>query len=550
MQELDIWRLLAGLGIFLFGMFTLEESVRHLAGPSFKQMIRRYTGGRIRGLLTGIISTSILQSSSAVSLMVLAFVGAGLLTLANAVSVMIGSNIGTTVTAWVVAFFGFKIKIDAFALPLIGIGGLGMIFLSRFPKYSHASRLLVALGFLFHGLDLMKGSVEGIASSVDMAELREYGLWLYFLLGIGLTALMQSSSATIALVLTALNSELLLFHQGAAMVIGANVGTTITILLGAIGGTTAKKQAALSHLAFNSISAVLAFLLLPVLTFLILEVIGLSRNGVLGIALFHTLFNSIGAAATLPFLRNFTAVLMRIYPESKTLLSRFIQNTSPDVKEAAFIAFRNEVLNQLFLSVFYIGHKYSIRESEDGLEEQYPSHLVTYGGLGELHAEIFSFYSSIDPDRNEKESIQMDAILRASRSIMNSTRNLRELLSEVQELEQEDRDLLRGYSLDFKQRIQRLREVTSDVYRNFDRANLIEDLDEFFHEVEKDDRDFIQSMSRSVRSNELTEEEVTRLLMINRLFTQSLRMLVLSAKGLVQSHPASEVVPGPAEIES
>jgi phosphate:Na+ symporter len=130
---MDGWKFLAGLGIFLFGMFMMEESIRQLSGRSFKMMIRRYTGTRIKGLMTGIVSTAILQSSSAVSLMVLAFVGAQLVTLVNAIAVIMGAKVGTTITAWIVAIFGFKFKIEAFALPLIGLGGIGLIVSSKSP---------------------------------------------------------------------------------------------------------------------------------------------------------------------------------------------------------------------------------------------------------------------------------------------------------------------------------------------------------------------------------------------------------------------------------
>ncbi|MBU42219.1 MAG: sodium:phosphate symporter [Spirochaetaceae bacterium] len=536
MEGFEFWTLLAGLGIFLFGMFTMEESIRQLAGPSFKHLIRRYTGNRIKGLITGIISTSVLQSSSAVSLMVLAFVGAGLMSLTNAIAVMVGSNIGTTFTAWIVAVFGFKIKIDAFAFPLIGLGGLGMIFLSRSPRYVNISRLLVALGLLFHGLEMMKSSVAGLSETIDLAELPYTGLWFYVLLGVALTAAMQASAATIALVLTGLHSGMIGFDDGAAMVIGANIGTTVTILLGAMGGSTPKKQAAFSHVAFNALSAGLALLLFPLLMWIILDLSGFSRNGVLGIALFHTLFNTLGAALFLPFLSSFTRLLNRIYPERRTTLSRFIANTAPDIVEAAQVAFRNEVLHQLFLSVYYICHKYSLPEDEDDLEKDYPEDSVTYGGLAELHAEIFRFYSGISVDRTEMQSLHLDGILRASRSIMNSTRNLRELLSDVQELEAEEAGIMYTAATDFKARLARLKAMTANVYMHPDRQTLIEDLNDFFAEVERNDRDFIAQLSRAVQKEGLAEEDVTRLLMTNRLFTQSCRMLVLSMKGLAQSY--------------
>ena len=145
----DGWTFLAGLGIFLFGMFMMEESIRLLAGRSLKTLVRRFTGTRVKALFTGIFTTAVLQSSSAVSLMVLAFVGAGLLTMGNAIAVTMGAMVGTTLTAWIVAVLGFSFKIDALALPMIGLGGLGLIVLGKSARYVHVSKLLAAFWFLF-----------------------------------------------------------------------------------------------------------------------------------------------------------------------------------------------------------------------------------------------------------------------------------------------------------------------------------------------------------------------------------------------------------------
>ena len=149
LAEFELWLFLAGLGIFLFGMHMMEESIRVLSGAAFKSLIRRYTGTRPKAILSGMVSTAILQSSSAVSLMVLAFVGAGIMNLVQAIAVMMGTKIGTTATAWIVAVFGFQFNIDTFSLPLIGIGGLGIILLAKSPKYVNISKFLVAFGFLY-----------------------------------------------------------------------------------------------------------------------------------------------------------------------------------------------------------------------------------------------------------------------------------------------------------------------------------------------------------------------------------------------------------------
>ncbi len=241
-ESLDLWKLLAGLSIFLYGMYLLEDSVKNLSGKAFRKIIRQYTNGRLRSIGSGTLITAILQSSSAVSLMVLAFVGAGVMTMENGIGVMMGANIGTTFTSWIVAVFGFKMKIESLALPLIAGGGLLFIVFGSTSKLFQASRLLLGFGFLFLGLAFMKTSVENAAQVIDLSALASYGLWLYVLFGILITALMQSSSASIAIILTGLSSGLLSFDSSLAMVIGANVGTTVTVLIGSIGGIQPKKR--------------------------------------------------------------------------------------------------------------------------------------------------------------------------------------------------------------------------------------------------------------------------------------------------------------------
>jgi len=241
-DSLDLWKLLAGLAIFLYGMFLMEDSIKNMSGKAFRKVIRKYTDGRLRSIASGALITAILQSSAAVSLMVLAFVGAEVMTMANGIGVIMGSNIGSTFTAWLVAVFGFKLKIEAFALPLIAVGGMVLIGFGPRSRVFQASRLLMGFGFLFLGLDYMKTSVEAFAQNLDIQLISAYGLWLYAIVGILITALMQSSSVSIAIVLTALHSSLITFPMAAAMVIGANVGSTVTVLLGAIGGTQSKKE--------------------------------------------------------------------------------------------------------------------------------------------------------------------------------------------------------------------------------------------------------------------------------------------------------------------
>ncbi len=531
LELFDEWRFLAGLGIFLFGMFTMEESIKLLAGRSFKTLIRRSTGTPVKGLFTGIVSTAILQSSSAVSLMVLAFVGAGIMTLVNAIAVIMGAKVGTTITAWIVAVFGFKLKIDAFALPLIGIGGLGLILLSRSARYVNVSKLLAAFGFLFLGLDFMKTSVEDLAAAMDLAALPDLGPWVYVLAGIVLTAIMQSSSATIAVILTTLFSGIIDFAQGAAMVIGANVGTTVTILLGAIGGIPAKKQAAASSLCFTVGTALLALPALPLMSWTVQVLMGLGDNPVLGIAAFHTLFNLMGVVLFLPWISGLAHYLGRLFPERRAVLTRFILNTAAEVPEAAIEALRKEVLHQLALSLAFVARRYGILPRD---ESPAAGHLV-YGDLERLHADIFAFYARMQAHTiDESEAAQLEAIIRSSRSTMNAAKNFHELQAEIEDIGRDENPFMTGANRDFKDRLKQLRAVAAGLVDQAEDHTEAQGLESFFNTVEAADKRFIRSCAQAVAAQTIREDQVTRLLMANRFFTQSNRMLVLSMQALVK----------------
>ena len=536
----DQWQFLAGLGMFLFGMYMLEETVRLLAGRSLRSLIRRATGTRLKGLMVGVTTTAVLQSSSAVSLMVLAFVGAGLMSLANAVAVILGTNIGTTCTAWIVALAGFELKIDAFALPMIGIGGVGLIFLAGSHRARNLCKLLISFGFLFHGLDYIKGSVESFAAAIDLARVPAIGPWAYAGVGLLVTAVIQSSSATLAIALTALSSGIIDFPQAAAVVIGANIGTTVTVLIGAIGGIPAKKQTAASSLVFNTATALAVVPLLPLFFHLINNQFGLADRPVLGIALFHTLFNLFGVLLFLPLIPALVRLLRRLFPERRAILTRYLHNATPQVAEAALAALTNEVRHQLLLSIRAIGARYGLRPvpgtpAAEGLPTagRRTPRPPTYDDLERLHAELFTFSARIETQEPDpREAVLLDGVLRASRSIMNATRTLHLLQPEAEEIDREENPLLVKAHGTFRERMRQLWAAVEELAADPQAEPLEEALPRHLALLEEADQAFIRACSASVARLLVHEEEVTQLLMINRFFNQSSRMLLLSLQGL------------------
>lgn len=296
---------LGGVGLFLLGMRLMTEGLKVAAGVMLRDILARWTRTRLRGLLSGALITAIVQSSSAVTVASIGFANAGVLTLGQTMWVIFGSNVGTTMTGWIVALVGFDIKIEAFALPLLGIG----MFLSLTGTSNRRGALgeaLAGFGVFFLGIATLKATFAGLGESIDLSGFVGGGVLnsaLFVLLGFVLTSLMQSSSAVIAIALTAAAGGIFTIEAGAAVVIGANVGTTTTALLAVFGATSNAKRVAVSHVAFNILTGIVALALLPLLLLAVQGIentLAVSGSAAATLALFHTIFNILGVLIMWP----------------------------------------------------------------------------------------------------------------------------------------------------------------------------------------------------------------------------------------------------------
>ncbi|MEW5905255.1 MAG: Na/Pi cotransporter family protein [Elusimicrobiota bacterium] len=323
--------LLGGLGVFLLGLEIMSEGLQKTAGQRLRKMLAMATANRFAGTLSGFAVTSIIQSSSATTVMVVGFASAGLLTLSQSLGVIFGANIGTTVTAWIVSLLGFKVKIAAFALPLIGIG-----FFSRFIKrwkWPHrVGEVMVGFGLLFLGLELIKDGIPDLRNSPEVLAwiakfspdslLPRLGL---VLVGTVLTVIFQSSSAVMAVTIAAAAKGIIDFPSAAALVLGENIGTTITANLAAIGASNTAKQAAIGHFLFNVLGVVWAALLFGPMIALVDGLVpgepyGLGEAALLTaiplhISAFHTVFNVVNTGVMLPFIRQFERLILLVRPD-------------------------------------------------------------------------------------------------------------------------------------------------------------------------------------------------------------------------------------------
>ena len=252
----DFLKLIGSLGLFLYGMKIMSEGLQKVAGDRLRSILTAMTTNRVTGVLTGVLITALIQSSSATTVMVVSFVNAGLLTLAESISVIVGANIGTTVTAWIISIFGFKVDMAAFALPLLAIA-LPLIFSGKSNRKS-VGEFIFGFSFLFMGLSYLKANAPDLNANPEMlafvqnyTDMGFFSILLFLFIGTILTMIVQASAATMAITLIMCANGWISLELGAALVLGENIGTTITANLAALTANTQAKRAALAHFVFN-----------------------------------------------------------------------------------------------------------------------------------------------------------------------------------------------------------------------------------------------------------------------------------------------------------
>jgi phosphate:Na+ symporter len=296
---------IGGLGLFLLAVSMITDGLKLAAGDTLRDILERYTSTRLRGVISGFLVTATVQSSSAVTVATIGFVNAGLLTLNQSLGVIYGANIGTTMTAWIVAIIGFNFKIETLALPMIGLGMLARMIRpnTRLAQFGEA---LAGFGLFFIGIDLLRDAFESFATDIDVAAFAlegGLGVLVYFGLGFLMTLVTQSSSAAIAITLTAATGGVLDLNAAAAMVIGTNVGTTSTAAFAVIDATANARRVSAAHVIFNLLTGAVALaLLIPMLWFVraTSSVLGLDNIPAISLALFHTTFNVLGVILMWP----------------------------------------------------------------------------------------------------------------------------------------------------------------------------------------------------------------------------------------------------------
>jgi phosphate:Na+ symporter len=463
-ESFDFWKFLAGIGLFLWGMHQLENAIREMAGKAFRTWMQRFTNNTLSAILVGAVVTAVLQSSSLVTLMVLAFLGAGVLSLRNAIGVVLGANLGTTVTAWIVATLGFKMSVEAISTPFLGIGILLYLFFESRVKLRNLGLFLLGFGLMFLGLDFMKTSIEQIAYQLDLQEIAAFGNFAFLLVGIVVTALIQSSSAMVVIILSAMSAGMIGLHQGAVLIIGANIGTTVTVGIGSLGGTADKKRLALAHFVFNVLTGLLVFFFVDELVEFTMGTFSI-EDPLIELVLFNTLFNLLGILVFFPFVPRYENWLKKWFVKSEPKgLTQFIKNVSPKLPDVALKALEKEIQLVFDRTLNFIINVWDGGDaSEHGMSIwrkilYKPVDLMdAYSQIKSLEDEITKYQIALQEETlSVEDSTKLTSLQLALRTLVYSAKDIKDVMHNIRDMEdEEDRAViavhrkLRDYTMDF-----------------------------------------------------------------------------------------------------
>ena len=441
----DFLRLIGSLGLFLYGMKIMSEGLQKFAGDSMRRILTAMTTNRVTGVLTGMLITALIQSSSATTVMVVSFVNAGLLTLTQSIGVIMGANIGTTVTAWIISALGFKVDISAFALPLLAFA-LPLFFSGKSSRKS-IGEFIFGFSFLFMGLEALKNNAPDLSVNPDMlafvqnyTDMGFFSILLFLLIGTVLTMIVQASAATMALTLIMCANGWIDYHLGVALVLGENIGTTITANLAALTGNTQARRAALAHLTFNIFGVCWVLLIFypftNLISWFVTDVMNVSDPSVavsFKLAAFHSAFNVSNMCIMIwfiPLIEKTVCAVIKTKADDEEYRLRYITSSMLSTSELSILQAQKEI--SLFAErttrMFNMVKELFYEKNEDVFLKTY-SRVEKYENISDrMEVEIANYLTAVAEGRLSSEGKEeIRVMLRAVseiESIADSCNNL------------------------------------------------------------------------------------------------------------------------------
>lgn len=551
----DFKQIAAGVAIFLFGMLFLEDGFKAYTGGVLEKILKRTTDKLWKSMTFGVVSTSIMQSSSLVSVITISFLSAGLIGLTAGIGIIFGANLGTTTGAWLIAGFGLKIDIAAYAMPMLVFGIILAFQGSKTAK--GLGYILAGLGFLFLGIHHMKEGFETFKETIDLSQFAVpgfAGLLLYTGIGIFATVVMQSSHATLVITITALAAGQITYENALALAIGANIGTCITAILGAISANVDGRRLAAAHLIFNVTTGVVAIVLMNqilVVVDWIAAHIGIAADDwTLKLSIFHSLFNTLGILIMVPLMGTLVKVLYRIFPQPKADLVAplYLNEAVTEFPDTLVETVRKEVLH-LYDNAFEVLahglnlHRHDIRSDADLFElTQRPDKLMEFD-IDEIYARkvkvlynaIVEFTSRTQGDLPQEHMERIYVLREAARDIVEAIKDVKHMRKNLITYIVSDNSSIKAeYNKIRAQLGEILRELTT--LRDAGEAADLVALDGLRLQMEENDVTLNGDLDRLIREGRITAPMATSLMNDSSYSYDVAKNLIAAGAGLFGPH--------------
>jgi phosphate:Na+ symporter len=545
----NVFKLSAGIGLFLFAMYLLEDSLKNLSGRNFKIFLQRITKNRIGAVTGGVIVTGVLQSSSMVSLIVLAFVGAGVFTMKNALAIILGANLGSTFGNWFVATIGFKVNIEIIAYPAVCLGAVLLVLNGKRESIKNIAYLIFGFGLLFISLSFMKIAIEDQVKLFDFSKYRHMPLVFFIFIGFIITLLVQSSSVTMALTLTALNASVIDILPAAAIVLGSETGTTIKMLVGAIGSNSAKKRIVFGNLFFNVCLTILAFIFLRSILYLITNVLTISDPLIILVA-FSSLINLFSIIIFLPFLDYFVWLLEKLIKETNSSIAAFIGEASIRDTETALDLFQKETayfINNCMLfnldlfkidtSLFH--DNLNFENSNEKRRFDTKSSEEKYEFLKKLLGEIHVLYVDLRLKLQGEQSVKVNRLISSVRSAMYSVKSIKDIGTNISNLQNSSKDIKFDFFLQHKREIEKLY-TELNGFMKLNHTGSFEALKAAFNDIEHNYSLALNDFYSNAQKAPISDLDITTAINFNRELFTSNKAILMSVKDFILGEKQAE----------
>lgn len=466
--------IISGIAIFLIGMVFMEDGFKLFSGGVLEKVLEGSTKTVPRAIGTGFLATSVVQSSSLITVIIISFLSAELMSLSGAIGVVFGSNIGTTTTAWIVSAFGVKIKIAHYAMPMLIFG---VIFTFNSNKtYKGFGSVLIGLGFVFLGIGYMKEGFDALKEGLDLSQyaMKGYlGVLVFVLIGAIATIVIQSSSATMALIITALVTQQISYMNALELAIGANIGTTVTAVIGSLASNANGKRLAIAHLIFNIITGAVAIIFLYQLADVVdvlSEFVGiLSDDYAMKLALFHTIFNILGVLLVSPFTYKLVTFLEGLFTDEKDDVekAKYLDELVIAMPEAAISAIEKEVIHlydnasEIIAHALSI-HRHSIYESKEDIKDivakstkKIDINVEKYytNRMKGIYGDIVHYSTLAQENMNEDQMRQVYYYKFAAKEIVEAVKDVKELQDNIDFYLKSKNEFIRGEYNNLREKI-------------------------------------------------------------------------------------------------